>query len=134
MIVSQSRTAVADGLAIRACDAVSAPLRIYASMSWDASALKNAKMMKRTQFHSKHAVLQSLTTKKFLFLPKANLMIPNGTPEAHACVVPPCVGVSVAAKKKTSVFIRLPRRSLGEGRGKANQAIASQCQPLQAFF
>jgi hypothetical protein len=37
--------------------------------------LKQAEIAKRTQFYSQHSVLQTLTTKKFLFLPKANLMM-----------------------------------------------------------
>jgi hypothetical protein len=36
--------------------------------------VKNSKIAKRTQFSSKHAVVQSLTTKKFPFFSKANLM------------------------------------------------------------
>jgi hypothetical protein len=47
----------------------------FASLLLCVLALKNAEIAKRTQFLSKHAVLQILTTKKFPFRAKANLMV-----------------------------------------------------------
>jgi hypothetical protein len=55
---------------------------------------KKGEIAKRTQFHSKHLVLQILTTKIFLFSPKANLMIPKNhtrlTPDhtRNLCLLP----------------------------------------------
>jgi hypothetical protein len=52
----------------------------FAPLPFRALALKKVGIAKRTQFHSKHIVLQILTTKKFLYSPKANLMILHGVP------------------------------------------------------
>jgi hypothetical protein len=58
-------------------------IRVKAPLSLRVFALP-PKIAKRTQFHSKHIALQILTTEKFLFLSKANLMIPNNVQGAHA--------------------------------------------------
>ena len=50
-----------------------------------APGVKKVENAKRTQFHSKHIVLQILTTQTFLFRPKANLMIQNGAPRLTGC-------------------------------------------------
>jgi hypothetical protein len=45
-------------------------LRLYATLC-----AKEGEIAKRTQFQSKHPVFHTITTRKFLFLPKANLMM-----------------------------------------------------------
>ena len=62
------------------------PLHVFASLLFTPLRLSaTPQIAKRTQFHSKHIVLQILTTKIFLFCPKANLMNPTGTPQLSDC-------------------------------------------------